>query len=213
MKSMKNKKSTTPTKLWYVASKEDLDALLSKGITNYCCKSKFIHSLSFKLDYTEFSSPDYLAFNVMDDNLEYLLVELDVSMLNCKIRNCNTEGLAISRSACYIDKYQIPASCILGYSVNRINLEKLIEANTQSIWIAMNKESIPIKEAKSAYTASQYIAHNNRMITDRREAWHYSMKLFRFMLDRMQPKQDFSEDRDSLLLKIKHVNELQDLTI
>lgn len=210
---MKNRKSTTPTKLWYVASKEDLDALLSKGITNYCCKSKFIHSLSFKLDYTEFSSPDYLAFNVMDDNLEYLLVEIDVSMLNCKIRNCNTEGLAISSSACYIDKYQIPASCILSYSVNKINLEKLIEANTQSIWIAMNKESIPIKEAKSAYTASQYIAHNNRMITDRREAWHYSMKLFRFMLDRMQPKQDFSEDRDSLLLKIKHVNELQDLTI
>jgi hypothetical protein len=213
MKSMKNKKSTTPTKLWYVASKDDLDALLSNGIRNYSCKSKFIHSLSFRLDYGEFSSPDYMALNVIDDNLEYILVEIDVSMLNCKIRNCNTEGLAISRSACYIDKSQIPASCILGYSVNKINLEKLIEANTQSIWIAMNKESIPIKEAKSAYTASQYIAHNNRVITDRREAWYYSMNLFRFMLDRMQPKQDMCEDRDSLLLKIKHVNELQDLSV
>lgn len=173
------KKSKLPQKLWFVESKEYLKTIQSKGIYNHHKKQKFIHDLSFKIGNDEFSVSDYLAVNNYAlDNQEYVLLEIDTSSLDFKIRKCHTEGMVISQSVYHIDVFHIPPSSIKGYEMKNIKLDDLIFANSQIIWETMNLEPKP---KNNSYFDPRVESFNNRILNDRRQAKDFNNKLFRYI--------------------------------
>ncbi len=179
---MKNNKSKLPAKLWYVDLKQNLSEILTKGIFNYRGKPNFIHDLTFSVEYAEYSTSDYKAFDrVGIKDLEYVLIEIDTSKLDFKVRKNHREGIVYSQSLCDIDKYYISPALIKGYEIKKINLESLIYANSLIVQEAISTE-LAIKKKDSVNGNNQKIESiNNRILSNRRNAWYYNHKLICFL--------------------------------
>ena len=122
----KKQKTYVPKKLWYVASVENLEYIISSGIFCFESGSTFIFKLKYEDSY-EFSAADFIALDVITNpnSNDYVLFEIDPYGFINKLTRGTLKDAVVSECTFLLYNCNISPDCILGYQIRSINIDEL----------------------------------------------------------------------------------------